>query len=218
MRMRLLAVLAGVIWAAALAPSVAGSEPAPTIEANNACAGGGRCWKPPSATIFVGGSVNITNPTTVPHGVEWISGPTTPSCSGVPLKGQPMPFGTNWSGSCTFAKPGTYVFYCTVHGAEMTGTITVNAPALPMIKKLSPKKGPASANTSVMITGSGFTGATAVQFGAMAAVKFTVNSDTSITAQSPAESAGTVDVRVTGPGGTSAITKRDHFKFVKHHK
>ena len=26
-----------------------------------------------------------------------------------------------------FATPGTYTFYCTVHGAEMTGTITVNA-------------------------------------------------------------------------------------------
>ena len=25
-----------------------------------------------------------------------------------------------------FATPGTYTFYCTVHGAEMTGTITVN--------------------------------------------------------------------------------------------
>jgi hypothetical protein len=32
-----------------------------------------------------------------------------------------------WSGSCTFATAGVYTFYCTVHGAAMSGTITVGA-------------------------------------------------------------------------------------------
>ncbi len=37
--------------------------------------------------------------------------------------------GTNWSGSCKFTRPGTYTFYCTVHGPAMSGTITVGAPS-----------------------------------------------------------------------------------------
>ena len=51
---------------------------------------------------------------------------------------------------------------------------------------------------SVTITGTGFTGATAVDFGTTAATSVTVVSDTSITADSPAGT-GTVDVTVTTP-------------------
>ena len=48
--------------------------------------------------------------------------------------------------------------------------------------------------TSVVITGTGFTGATAVKFGSTVASSYTVNSATQITATSPAGSAGTVDI------------------------
>ena len=67
--------------------------------------------------------------------------------------------------------------------------------------------------TSVTITGTGFTGATAVKFGANNATGFTVNSATSITATSPA-GAGTVDVTVTTAGGTSAASAADQFTYV----
>jgi hypothetical protein len=40
-----------------------------------------------------------------------------------------------------------------------------------------------------------------------------VNSATSITAVPPAAAAGTVNVTVTTPAGTSAITSADHYKF-----
>ena len=63
------------------------------------------------------------------------------------------------------------------------------------------------------ITGKGFTGATAVKFGATDAASFTVNSATSITAVSPAASSGMTDVTVTTPGGTSPIVTVDHFTF-----
>ena len=43
---------------------------------------------------------------------------------------------------------------------------------------------------------------------------FTVNSATSITATSPAGSAGTVDVTVTTPGGTSATSAADQFTYL----
>jgi large repetitive protein len=44
---------------------------------------------------------------------------------------------------------------------------------------------------------------------------FTVNSETPITAVSPPGKKGTVNVTVTAAGGTSAITKKDHFKYAR---
>jgi alpha-tubulin suppressor-like RCC1 family protein len=58
----------------------------------------------------------------------------------------------------------------------------------------------------VTITGSGFLGATSVRFGGVEAQSFVVNSDTQITAVTPASSAGSADVTVTTPRGTSAVT------------
>jgi hypothetical protein len=65
----------------------------------------------------------------------------------------------------------------------------------------------------VTIAGTAFTGATAVNFGSVAATSFTVDSNTQITATSPAENAGTVDVTVTTPAGTSAAGPGDRFRF-----
>jgi alpha-tubulin suppressor-like RCC1 family protein len=90
------------------------------------------------------------------------------------------------------------------------------APRLPTITKLSPTKGPAAGGTQVTITGANMTGATKVMFGSVSATSFkvtTVKTITSITAVSPAEVAKTVDVTVTTPIGTSAISSLDHFKF-----
>jgi hypothetical protein len=64
----------------------------------------------------------------------------------------------------------------------------------------------------VAITGAGFTGATAVDFGVSPATNVTVQSDTTITASSP-PGVGTVDVTVISPGGTSAITAADRFTY-----
>ena len=81
------------------------------------------------------------------------------------------------------------------------------------VTAVSPGSGPVSGGTSVTITGSGFTGATAVNFAA-AASSFTVNSDTSITATAPAATAvGPVDVTATTPSGTSATSSADQFTY-----
>ncbi|WP_040871889.1 IPT/TIG domain-containing protein, partial [Nocardia exalbida] len=55
---------------------------------------------------------------------------------------------------------------------------------------------------TVTLTGTGLTAATAVNFGATPAASFTVDSDTQITAVTPAGT-GTVQVTVTTTGGTS---------------
>jgi IPT/TIG domain len=85
--------------------------------------------------------------------------------------------------------------------------------AAPTITKVKPKAGPVGGGTTVTISGTNLTGATAVKFGTTSAASFKVNSATSITAVSPAESAGAVDVTVTTPAGTSPASKSDRFKF-----
>src|SRR5208337_4546930 len=57
---------------------------------------------------------------------------------------------------------------------------------VPAVTSISPAAGPLAGGTTVTITGTGFTGATAVTFGTTAATSYVVNSATSITAVSPA--------------------------------
>lgn len=82
---------------------------------------------------------------------------------------------------------------------NLSGTFV---PPVPTVTALSPTSGTAGGGTSVTLTGTNFTGATAVNFGGTPASAFTVNSATSITATAPAGT-GTVDVIVTNAGGTS---------------
>ncbi|WP_281183885.1 LamG-like jellyroll fold domain-containing protein [Trichlorobacter lovleyi] len=84
----------------------------------------------------------------------------------------------------------------------------------PTVTGISPSSGYASGGTTVTITGSNLSGATAVNFDTTAATGFTVNSDTQATATSPAGVVGqTVDITVTTPGGTSAVSSADQFSY-----
>ncbi|NNN20370.1 MAG: hypothetical protein HKL80_00005, partial [Acidimicrobiales bacterium] len=84
---------------------------------------------------------------------------------------------------------------------------------IPTVTSISPNSGPNTGGTRVTITGTGFSGATSVDFGTTSAASFTVNSDSQITATSPSGSTGTVDVTVTTIDGTSAISTGDSFTF-----
>jgi hypothetical protein len=114
----------------------------------------------------------------------------------------------------------------TVTGANSDTTLkqTIATPAVvlsftttctpaPTVTNVNPGSGPAAGGTSVTITGTGFTGTTAIKFGSTSAASFTVNSAASITAISP-HGTGTVDVTVTTPNGTSATTAADRFTYV----
>lgn len=83
--------------------------------------------------------------------------------------------------------------------------------ATPTVTAISPGSGPEAGGSAVVITGTDFTGATAVSFGATPA-SFTVVSATQITATVPAGT-GTVDVRVTTAGGTSVTSPADQFTY-----
>jgi hypothetical protein len=87
--------------------------------------------------------------------------------------------------------------------------------AVPTVASVSPSAGVLAGGTTVTISGSGFTGNSTVAFGGSAAASVTADSGTTITAVSPADaSAGTVDVTVTTPGGTSATGAADEFTYL----
>lgn len=102
--------------------------------------------------------------------------------------------------------------------AQLRGTVLAGVPA-PAITQLSPGVGAASGGEAVRITGTGFTGATAVQFGTapvapiagQALPAFQVISDSTIEVWSTPAGSGVVDVRVTTAGGTSAQVGADFY-------
>ena len=74
----------------------------------------------------------------------------------------------------------------------------------PTITSITPASGLLSGGSTITITGTNLTGATAVDFGTTAATSFTVVSNTEITAVVPATSTpGLTDVTITTPEGTS---------------
>ncbi|MBO0914052.1 IPT/TIG domain-containing protein, partial [Streptomyces laculatispora] len=93
-----------------------------------------------------------------------------------------------------------------VHPAGNSNSVTFTyvVAQVPVVTGVAPSSGPTSGDTSVTLTGTGFTGATTVTFAGVPATSFTVNSATQITAVTPAGSAGAAAVTVTTPGGTSA--------------
>jgi large repetitive protein len=84
---------------------------------------------------------------------------------------------------------------------------------VPSVTSVSPSSGPISGGTMVTINGSGFTAASTVKFGTIAATNVTLISATQITASAPV-GAGTVDVTVTTAGETSATSASDQFSYL----
>ena len=93
------------------------------------------------------------------------------------------------------------------------GSVAYTIQSSPVVTGIQPATGTTAGGTSVTIAGTGFTGATAVNFGNVAATSVKVNSSTSITAVSPAGSSGTVDIRVVTSGGTSPTSAADQFTY-----
>jgi len=86
------------------------------------------------------------------------------------------------------------------------------SPPSPTVTSVAPNSGPAAGGTLVTIGGTRFKKVKTVKFGSTNATSFAVNSATSITAVSPPEVAGRVDVTVTTAKGTSPISANDEFE------
>ncbi len=107
------------------------------------------------------------------------------------------------------------VVWTATGSSEVTSSCqyTFTAASAPTVTSLGTSGGSTGGGTSVSITGTYFTGTTAVLFGGVPAASFTVNSATSITAFSPSQAAGVVDVTVTTTAATSATSSSDHFTY-----
>jgi len=120
---------------AAVTLLAAGTVAAGIVITSVPCSGGGTefCFTPEATTVQTGVSVTWTDQTGVAHEIA----PCTPSA----CPGSSANTGTNafdvaippdGHGSFTFTSPGTYYYYCTIHGyTAMHGSITVTSAATP---------------------------------------------------------------------------------------
>ena len=163
---------------------------------------------PPSGAPAGGASVTITG--------TGFSGVTGVSFGSTPVTGTPI---VNSTTSMTVTVPAGVLGTVDVIVTTGNGPSTANPldqftyEAVPTVTALNPVTARLAGGNVVTITGTGLTNATTVMFGSSLAANYTYVSPTQITATSPTEAAGTVDVTVTTPVGTSATTAADHFTF-----
>ena len=112
----------------------------------------------------------------------------------------------------------------TAGGTSATSALdhfTFETPSVPIVASVSPNEGPTAGGQVVTITGTNLSAATEVEYGGEAVTcagtiaTCLVESATKIKATTPAHVAGTVDVTVTTPGGTSATSAADEYTFAE---
>lgn len=139
--------------------------------------------------------------------------------------GLTVTFGGNLATSVTVNGPSQFVAVTPAHGAGSVNVVVTNpdgeAAVLangftynppPTITTISPTTGSLLGGTTVTITGTGFQSGATVTFGGAVALNVTVTGGTTITATTPAHSAGTVNVTVTNPDG-STVTQTGGFTY-----
>src|SRR5580704_805325 len=175
---------------------VVGCGPAPTITASGV--------SPNTGSTSGGTTVTITG--------TGFTGVTT----GVTFGGTAANFTVNSLTQITATTPahaaGTVDVTVTTGAGTATATAAFTYVPPPIVTGVGPNKGSTAGGLPVVVTGTGFTGTTSVNFGARPA-SFTVNSDTQIMATSPSGNAGPIDVTVTTSGGTSATSAADKFTY-----
>jgi hypothetical protein len=182
------------------------------LEFSNDTGANGACVQT-HAIVGGGGSgptVTSFNPTSGPVGQAVdISGTNFTGATAVKFNGTPDPtFQVNSSSDISAHVPnGASTGTISVTTPQGTGTsqssFQVTSTSAPVVSSFSPQSGPVG--TNVTINGSGFTGATAVTFGGVQAVNFTVNSDVQMHANVPSGAqTGPIGVTTTFGTGTSS--------------
>ncbi len=149
-----------------------------------------------------------------------ISGSGFAGATAVLIGGIPASFTVNSDNQITALAPtdsaGTVVVSVTTSSGTSIPSLAAEyvylAPPAPVVTGLGISSGPTGGGTVATINGSGFTGAAGVFFGDSPAQSFTVLSDTQISAVSPPEPAGTVDIEVV-TYYFSAPTSADQFTY-----
>ncbi len=157
---------------------------------------------PNYGTIAGGTSVTITGTN--------LTGVTSVTIGGASATGVTVVNATTITATTPAGSAGAKDVVVTTAGGSGTGAGLFIYVTTPTVTGVSPSSGPMTGGTSVTITGTSFTGATSVTVGGAAATGVTVVNDTTITATTPAGTAGTQDIVVTnivGPGtGTNLFT------------
>lgn len=96
---------------------------------------------------------------------------------------------------------------------KLTAITNPASSQVPTVTSVSPTSGSTSGGELVMISGSHFTGTTDVDFGATECTDFEIVSDSLIAAVAPAQSAATVQVKVTNAAGASSDTTADNYTY-----
>jgi hypothetical protein len=164
-------------------------------------------------TIVVGAEGDFLNPSSLTTGYVftlslsgWSQAAALTAAFGVPLDGFASAVAIDGT-TIVIGAPDTTVGTNDQQGAAYVfGTPTT-------VTGLAMSSGPVTGGTTVTITGSGFLGSTQVDFGATPAADFTIDSDSQITATSPAGT-GTVNVTVLKPNANSAVSLFDQFNYV----
>ena len=203
-------------------------EPPGTVDVTVSTPNGTSTTSPADQFIFVapGPPPTVTSVTpnagTTAGGTSFtVTGTGFTGVSAVDVGKAPATFVVNSDTSLTAISPqevaATYdVTTTNPNGTSATGIVdqfAVVAPQ-PVVTSVSPATGTADGGAVVTISGTGFTFASAVSFGGVPAASFVVNSDTTVTATSPAQPVGSVDITVTTAGGTSATSPSDLFSVV----
>jgi hypothetical protein len=142
-----------------------------------------------------GGHVSGTTPQTVEYGSY------TSSVTAIPDSGYHFTQWSDGNGNATRSDVVTSAWTKTAYFAANEPTVT----------SLDVTEGGSAGGTTVVLTGTYFTGATSVKFGATEVASYVVDSAVQITAVTPAHAIGLVDVSVTTAAGTG--TKLDAFTF-----
>lgn len=95
---------------------------------------------------------------------------------------------------------------------DVVGHFSAGTPT-PTLSSMSTSSGSTNGDTQVELSGTDLADATEVRFGDQAVSSFTVVSPTMLRATAPAAAAGTVDVVVSTPGGSTAKTPSTRFTY-----
>ena len=98
-------------------------------------------------------------------------------------------------------------------GLTLGTSLTASGTVTSTVDGIDPNSGSTAGGTQVAIFGSGFSGATRVNFGGTPIFKFFTADDHRIFVQSPPGAAGTIDVTVSAGGITSATSVGDRFTY-----
>jgi hypothetical protein len=160
-------------------------------------------------------SVSPSSGAVVGGGTVTISGSGLVGATSVTMGGAAAVITANSDTAITVTTPahaaGVVPVVVTSPFGTATGSFTYVA--APVVTSIDPPTA-ALAGSTVTITGTDFTAATAVSFGDQPATGFTVDSATQITAVAPGQAAGTVDVVVTTPYGTSPVVAAGEYTYV----